>query len=92
VNDLAAAVGRSWPAASNQLGLIRRGVVASRREKYQVYYRLNSTFVAGLLPRVWPHNRPAASHRPTPPGAHYTDKEMVKCAFSNRLLFSSPWH
>jgi DNA-binding transcriptional ArsR family regulator len=53
VGDLAAACGRSQPAASLHLGLLRRaGVVASRREGKRVYYRLTSPFVAKLLRRV----------------------------------------
>jgi ArsR family transcriptional regulator len=53
VNDLAEAAGRSLPATSNQLGLLRRcGVVTSRRAGKRVYYRLHSPLVAELLPQV----------------------------------------
>jgi ArsR family transcriptional regulator len=53
VGDLAAAAGRSQPAASLHLGLLRRaGVVTSRREWKRVYFRLSSPFAAALLRRV----------------------------------------
>jgi DNA-binding transcriptional ArsR family regulator len=54
VNDLAEAAGRSLPAASNQLGRLRRaGVVACRRAGKRVYYRLlRCPRVATLLRQV----------------------------------------
>jgi DNA-binding transcriptional ArsR family regulator len=53
VSDLAEAAGRSLPATSLQLGLLRRGgVVTSRRAGKRVYYRLHSPLVAELLPQV----------------------------------------
>jgi DNA-binding transcriptional ArsR family regulator len=49
----AEAAGRSQPATSINLGLLRRaGVVAPRREGKWVYYRLESPFAAELLRRV----------------------------------------
>jgi ArsR family transcriptional regulator len=53
VGDLAGACGRSQPATSIHLGVLRRaGVVASRREGHLVYYRLGSPFAAELLRRA----------------------------------------
>jgi DNA-binding transcriptional ArsR family regulator len=51
--DLGKAAGRSRPAASIHLGLLRRGgVVASRRKDRRVYYRLSSPLAAALLRRA----------------------------------------
>jgi ArsR family transcriptional regulator len=53
VGALAEAAGLSEPTISNHLRQLRlAGVVACRRERYQVYYRLHSPFVAELLQQV----------------------------------------
>jgi ArsR family transcriptional regulator len=53
VNELAGAVGLSQSAVSSHLMLLRiAGVVEPERRGNQVFYRLGSPFVAGLLERV----------------------------------------
>jgi ArsR family transcriptional regulator, lead/cadmium/zinc/bismuth-responsive transcriptional repressor len=54
VNDLAAAVGMKAQAVSNQLQrLSDLGILSSRRDGNNVYYRLVDLCVSGLLEQGW---------------------------------------